>query len=142
MSLKTYDPKQVSMVFAGIIISGLADGSFVKVEPNADSFSLMVGADGEACRAKSNNRSGKITFVVMQSSPANDALSALHNVDVDSANGDGIGPCIIKDNSGRTLVLAEKAWIMRQPSAEFGREVQTREWVLESNEIQAFHGGN
>jgi hypothetical protein len=142
MPLRTYDAAQVAMVFAGIPLSGLADGTFVTIEQNSDSFALVVGADGEACRSKTNNRSGKVTFRLLQSSQANDLLSALHNVDIDSPSGDGIGPLLVKDNSGRTLVTAEKAWIMKQPSAAFARDTETREWVIETDRLAGFHGGN
>lgn len=141
-NLRTYDAGQVSMVFAGIIISGLADGTFVKIAQNTDSFALKIGADGEGARSKTNDRSGKVTFTVMQSSESNDLLSALHNVDIDSPSGDGIGPLLVKDNSGRTLAVAEKAWIVKQPDSEFARDISMREWVIETNALESFFGGN
>src|SRR3954471_4025451 len=100
----TFDFKAVSAVFAGIILGGFADGTGIQVTQNEDSFKLTVGADGEAVRAKSNNRSGRVKISLLQGSAANDLLSALHALDVNTSNGDGIGTLIIKDNSGRTLV--------------------------------------
>jgi len=81
MALKTYDPAQVTIIFAGIPISGFAEGTFVSVERNEDSWALQVGADGEATRAKSNNKSGRVTLTLIQSSFSNDALSAVMAVD-------------------------------------------------------------
>ena len=141
--LKSYNAGQVSMVFAGIPLSGLADGTFVSVVQNADSFALTVGADGEGARAKSNNRSARVSFTLLQTAEANDLLSALHNLDTaPGTNGDGIGPLIIKDNSGRTLITAEKAWIVKAPDAEFAREISTREWMVETHELLRFDAGN
>lgn len=140
--LKVYDPKAVSMVFAGILIGGYSDGTFVKIAANNDSFALLVGADGDATRSKTNDRSGRITFTLQQSSLSNDLLSAAHAADVLTSNGDGIGPLLIKDNSGRTLVTAEKAWIVKQPDADFAREVSMREWIIETDNLVAFLGGN
>ena len=57
MAVSTYNPDEVAIVFAGIPISGFADGTFLSVEQNEDSFTMQVGTDGEACRSKSNNRS-------------------------------------------------------------------------------------
>lgn len=142
MSLKVYDAKAVAMIFAGIPISGLADGTFVSIEQNEDSFGLTVGTDGEACRSKTNNRSGKVTFTLLQSSATNDLLSAVHLLDIATPNGDGIGPLLIKDGTGRTLVEAQKAWIVKPPTAEFAREASSREWVVESDNLVQFHGGN
>lgn len=140
--LKTYDSKSVMMVFAGIPITGLAEDTFVNVVRNEESFALMVGADGEGARAKTNNRSGRVTFTVMQTSDCNDQLSALHILDENSSNGDGIGPLLIKDNSGRTLITAEKAWIVKTPDAALGKNIQTREWVIESHALVMALGGN
>jgi len=143
MGVKTYDASQVAMLFGPIeITDGLADGTFVSVEQNEDSFALTVGADGEACRSKTNNKSGRVTFTVLQSSLANDLLSAAHNLDVASPNGDGIAPLMVKDNSGRTIVAAEKAWIVRQPTTEFAREVSSREWIIETDALNSQVGGN
>lgn len=142
MTLHTYYPDQVAMVFAGIPITGFADGTFLSVEQSEDSFSLQVGSDGEACRSRTNNRSGRVTFTLGQWSAANDLLSALHNVDISTPNGDGIGPLLIKDNSGRSLFAAEKAWIVKPPTGEFAREAGSREWVVETDSLVQQHGGN
>lgn len=142
MSLKKYDPSQVTVIFAGIPISGFAEGTFVSAERNEDSFSLYVGADGEVTRAKSNNKSGRVTFTLAQSSLSNDALSAIATVDELSPAGDGIAPLLVKDLSGRTIVSALEAWIVKPATSEFGRETSEREWILESGDLTMFVGGN
>ncbi len=142
MALYTYDPSQVAIIFAGIPVSGFADGTFVNVEQNEDSFTLQVGTDGEGCRSKTNNKSGRVTFTLGQWSSSNALLSALHNLDVNTPNGDGIGPLLVKDNSGTSLYAAEKAWIVRAPAASFGREAESREWIVETLDLIQNHGGN
>ena len=142
MTMHTYSADEVIITFGPIILSGLADGTFVTVEQNEDSFTLMVGSDGDACRSKSNNRSGRVTCTLLQSSGVNDLLSAIHNLDINSTGGDGINPILVKDNSGRTLHVAEKAWITKPASSSFARETESREWVFESDNMQHFIGGN
>ncbi len=142
MGLKTYDASEVALVFAGNIIDGFADGTFVSVDQNEDSFSLVVGSDGEGARSKNNNRSGTITFTLLQTSESNGFLAAQHNLDILSANGDGIGALIVKDGSGNSLYTADLAWVRKPPTAEFGREVVSREWVLETHELINLTLGN
>lgn len=142
MAMHTYDPAQVTIIFAGIPISGRGEATFLSVERNEDAWALQVGADGEATRAKSNNRSGRATVTLIQSSAANDALSALANTDEQTPGGDGIGPLLIKDLSGRTLVAAETAWLVKQATAEFARESSEREWIIESDNMEILVGGN
>lgn len=142
MTLRTYDPKEVSVIF-GAPIKGFADGTFVSVEYNEDFFTMQIGADGDAIRAKSNNSSARVTITLLQSSESNDILSATLNLDRLSPSGDGILPFLLKDNTGRTLMTAEKMWITKPPTVAYGREGETREWVLETdNMLPSNIGGN
>lgn len=142
MTLRTYDPAAVSVIFAGIPISGYADGTFVSVEQSEDSFALTVGTDGDACRSKTNNRSARVTLTLLQSSQVNDLLSAVHNLDRLSPNGDGIAPFLMKDNTGTTICAAEKAYIVKPATVSYGREVESREWVIETDAMVFHVGGN
>jgi hypothetical protein len=140
MAAKTYDPSQVAIIVGGYNITGFADGSFITVARNADAFALYVGTDGEGTRAKSNNKSGRITITLAQSSDSNAILSGIATLDELSNN--GIVPLLIKDNSGLSLYAAETAWIVKTPDSEFGREVGSREWILETDNLSAFVAGN
>lgn len=135
----TYDPALVVASFAGIPIAGYADGTFVTVERNNDSYTLMVGAGGEAARARSRNSSGKVTFTLLATSPVNDLLSAVWHAD--ELLGVGVGSVIVKDLQGTTLCVANNAWITKAPKIEFGKEVGTREWVIEAESIYMSAGG-
>lgn len=137
---KTYDPSQVQIIVGGFQIAGFADGSFVSVVRNADAFALYMGTDGEGTRAKSNNKSGRITFTLAQSSDSNAILSGIAAAD-ELANS-GVVPVLIKDGSGNSLYAAETAWIVKYPDSEFGRELGTREWILETDSMAVFVGGN
>jgi hypothetical protein len=136
----TYDPKQVSCIVGGKIGQGFSDGSFIKVERNEQAFTLKIGVDGEGTRAKSNNKSGKITLTLMQSSSYNDVLSAF--AAADELSNTGAVPFFLKDNSGRTLCTALTCWVQKYPDSEFAKEVSTRTWVLETDDIEVFVGGN
>lgn len=140
MAAKTYDPSQVAIIVGGFQITGFADGSFLTVARNADAFALYVGTDGEGTRAKSNNKSGRITLTLAQSSDSNAILSGIAVADELSNN--GIVPVLIKDNSGNSLYAAETAWIVKAPDSEFGREIGSREWIIETDNLAVFVGGN
>lgn len=143
MAVATYDASQVTIILAGLPLKGLAPDTFVSVEQDEDDFTLQVGADGEGARSKSNNRSATITLTLLQSSASNDLLSDLRNLDINSPNGDSIGPFMCKDNSGRTLINAAKAWIQKPPTVEFAREGGTREWTFRTERLEFnLIGGN
>jgi hypothetical protein len=138
--LFTYDPKQVAMIVGGQIMSGFSDGTFITVTRNEQAFNLKVGVDGEGTRAKSNNKSGKFEIELMQSSSSNDVLSGYAAADELSST--GAVPVYLKDNSGRTICTALTAWVQKYPDQPFAKEVSTRKWILETDDVEIFVGGN
>ena len=140
MAVKTYNPADVTIVVAGVPISGFADGTFINAARDNPSFTNGSGADGEGWRAKSNDKTATVTLTLLQTSEANDLLSALSALD--EASGDGVGPLLIKDNSGRTLLAAETCWLEKPADSEFAREVSNREWVVKTDSLNVFVGGN
>lgn len=137
--VKTYDPKLFSCIVGGKIMTGFSDGTYIKLERNEQAFNLKVGVTGEATRAKNNNRSGKVTITLMQSSDSNDALSTF--AAADELTNAGAVPVLIKDGSGSTVASAVTAWVQKYPNTEFQKEATTREWVLETDELLMFVGG-
>lgn len=139
VGLKTYDPNELSIIIGGHIVQGFADGSFLTVERNNDTFARTTGASGETARAKSNDRSGTFTITLMQSSLSNAVLQGFAVAD-ELANA-GTFPVLIKDNNGDDLFSAEIAWIQKPSSAEYGKEITEREWIVETGELIMNHGG-
>lgn len=138
--LYSYDPAEVAVIFAGKIIEGYADGTFVNISRAEDSFVLKVGADGQATRAKTNNRSGEVVLTLAQGSPSNDFLSAA--ILADEESGAGAGPLLVRDGSGRTVVSAATAWVRKPADASFGKEPTDRTWSFQTNALRPFVGGN
>ncbi len=141
-AMKQYDPAKVIVIVGPIMVSGFADGTFISAEKNVDTFSLVVGAGGEATRVRSQNNSGKVTLTLLQTSETNALLAAMHEADRLLPAGAGVVPILIKDVFGTTVVGATKAWISKPPKVEFGKDTGTREWTIESNDIEIFAGGN
>lgn len=138
--MKTYDPKLVVVIVGGVQITGFADGTFVTVRRNSDAWSLQMGVDGEGTRSKSNDKSGQIEIQLMQSSQSNVYLSNLALAD--ELNNAGLVPAMVKDNGGSSLAVAEQAYIKKTPDGENAREAGPRTWVIETDNLQHFVGGN
>lgn len=140
MSVKNYDPAQVALILGGKIIQGFTSGTFITLERNEDAFTMVVGVGGDGTRAKSNNRSGKLTITLYQSSPSNDDLSSF--AAVDELTGAGAVPMLLRDASGRTVASASTMWITKYANSDFAKEVSERQWVLETDVLNLFLGGN
>lgn len=131
MAMKTYDPGDISVVFAGLSLTeGLAPDTFVKVETPEDSFNFVQGADGHSTRSKSGKRMKRVMLTVLQTSDVNDKLSAIHNLDLLAPNGAGVGPFLLKDSNGTTIVAAPAAYILKDPDMEYAEEDKFREWTF------------
>lgn len=131
---KNFDPKNVSVIIGGHTVKGYADGTFAAFSQNKDSFALTVGADGEGARTKSNDKSGRLTVTILQSSLSNDVLSAFHNAGTQFA-------CLVKDFNGTTLAACATGWMVRNPDFEFGNEIANREYIIESDAWDVLVGG-
>lgn len=138
--LKTYNPQDVIITIGGAAMSGFAEDTFVNVARDEQSFTKVVGADGRTSRSKTSNKSGTLTLTLMQTSDSNDVLSAY--LAQDERSNDGTFSVLIQDNSGRTQIFSAVAWVQGMPAVEFGRDVGTREWVIELADIEFTIGGN
>ena len=138
--MKTYDPKQVVLIVGGRQITGFAADTFITVARNSDAFTMQVGVDGEGTRSKSNDKSGTFTFSLMQTAKDNEYLSSLALAD--ELDNSGVVPVMVKDVNGSSLELAEQAYIQKMPDSEFNREATGREWILATDALQKFVGGN
>lgn len=49
---------------------------------------------------------------------------------------------LIKDLSGRALIACEQAYVKKLPILGFDNEVREVEWILETDNLALFLGGN
>ncbi len=132
--LKTYDPARVQISLVGtilgaILISGLAEDSFLKVARNEDTYSGVVGADGkDYTRSKSNNKSGTISFTLQQSADANQFLSQLQALD--EAEATGTFTLLIQDNNYNEVYSSIDCFFSKPPDVDKGKASGEREWTI------------
>ena len=137
--LYAFDPKKVEVTVMGQTIVGFGEEK-VTVERSNPGWELTVGADGDATRVKSNDLSGTITITLQQTSPSNNLLSTLF--EIDDQDNTGVVACLIQDTSGFTYVNATKAYVEKLPEASFAKTHSDRVWVLRCHNITYFLGGN
>jgi len=140
---KTYDPASVIVVFNGYPLSGFQDGSMVKIAYNRETWQTYVGSAGEVARSKTNDYSAKISVTLAQTALDNEVLSGFYNADKFGNAGQGVLEVIDTSSpSNKTIYSAVTAWIEKIPDSDFGREVQGREWVFQTGNLNAFLAGN
>lgn len=144
--LRTYDLSKLIVSITGTlggarIGPGWADGDAIAVEWTSDIFTEQGGSQGEWARSASNDRSGLIRIMLMQTGQSNDVLDGYRLLSERVGVGD-LFTFTATDLGGRTVIIAEKCYVKTRPGLTFGREAQSREWVCFSPDINAKIGGN
>lgn len=128
--VKTYNSKLVMVALGNHSVSGLADDSFLTVEPVGSGILSKSGCDGEVSRAVDPNSQYSVKLTVLQTSDSNKWLQKQHNLDLET--GEGMFPIMIKDIKGGMLFQAEAAWIVKQTSRQYGKDTNNREWEIQT----------
>jgi hypothetical protein len=123
------------------IITGLAEDTFVSVEEVGDGVTSVSGADGEVARSMSADRRARLTLTLQQTSPSNNALSELLQIDR-ASGGNGVFSVSVTDLRGFSIMTSSEAWVVKAPTLEYAATVGTREWVIECASSIFFVGGN
>ena len=131
-NVETYDPKKVILTLGGTPINGYADGSFVNVEGNLETWIKKVGADGEVNRALTNDNTHTITITLLQTSQSNKYLKSVYKAD--RSTGLGMLPFSFVDlNSGEERLWPE-VWISTEPPSGRARETTDTVWTIQTGQ--------
>lgn len=132
---KTHNSNEISMTFGDRSLGTGRAEEFCTTEYNEELYTLVVGADGEVTRVKSNNLSGKITVKFISTSDGHKLMTTLHEASRNSRNGEDIAPFQIRDRNGGLVESAEHAWISKAPSNATGKAPGEREWELSCTDL-------
>ena len=139
--LTSYSFDEVTATLGAILLDGYQDGEGISIEQTEAGWKSTVGADGKVTRAKMLDKTATIYLRLMQTSAANDFLSALYEVDQAAPNGAGVVPLFIRDRSGRSLHTAAEAWIQKKPDPVYDRTPTPRVWEIAVADLKNFIGG-
>lgn len=126
--LRPYDFNAHILTIAGNTIGEFFDGTAITVDKPEDDFTEHVGAGGDVALARNRHDITSITFVLQETSPSNDVLSAL--LEAHKATNIPPGPCMLKNLLGTTVVSGQ-CWITKPaPMDEQKGAVSGRTWVV------------
>lgn len=132
-TVKTYNSYNVVITINGAIVTGVADDSFVSIEPKSDGIVSRTGCDGEVARAIDPNHQYQLRLVLLQTSEWNAKMQNFYNRD--RMNGDGMFSIQVKDLAGNLMFFAKNAWVQRQPAIVRGKDTNNYEWPIETGAI-------
>jgi hypothetical protein len=144
---KVYDLGEVTCNFLAIpldSLGGWGEGSGgIECEKQDPSFTIKRGADGSVVRSKTYSGVWMVKLVVLQTAAINAVLSAILALDEKATNGAGVGPLLVRDRQGLTVIAGPECWIEGHPkTVKFNAEQNNNEWVIVIANGTAFVGGN
>jgi hypothetical protein len=147
-TVRTFDPSQVKITLAlpstATVLSGYADGTFVKITRSGAAFEKKKGADGTVDRCNRNAYDFEVEITLKQTSPYNAILAGI--LAADQLSNSGVFPLTIVDLSGPTgapsTFFAPQAWIEKDPDVEYGDSLKNHTWKFQTGAGTNFIAGN
>ncbi len=129
------------MLVQGFEITGWPEGEDVILcERFEDSGQHVIGVDGKMTLAISSDRSGSITFKLMQNSESNALLTGLIT---GQENGAFVPIFIqIKNTEGGELISGTKGYITKPAGVGFGENPNEAEWVVSVERLDFINIGS
>lgn len=116
-----YDPKKVTVIYDGMVITGFADDSMIEAEKNEDNITPYVGVLGEVSIAINADNTGTVTMSLANTSPFIKILA-------EKARANTVAPLSIIDmNENGVNVGGTEAVIIKPPNVTIGKEVESQE---------------
>lgn len=125
MSVNTYSPSDVKLVIGGYTIAGWDN---LTIARRSQGFVTIPGIRGKHTRVPTGDSSATITVSLIQTSPSNDVLSAIH--DLDLIEGTGRISLTLSDLSGRSVFNSVEAYITGYPDVTFSGQFEYRTWTI------------
>jgi hypothetical protein len=113
----TYDPRKVSLVINGRIITGFAEGEMISIARNEDNVLPYVGTQGDVARAINANWTGIVTVHLMSTS------NSLRMIRELSQTSQFITLTISDVNDDRKYLNEDQCWFVKAPDVPLGKQV-------------------
>lgn len=137
--MKEYSFLDVLLLVNGVEIGGFDEGDdVISLERLNDSATHKIGTDGEMTVSISADRSGSVTFRLLQSSDSNFYLSGLINAQENGA----FVPIFVqfKDTRGLDLGSGTQGYITKPASMIRGTNANSQEWMIVVERLDLLHG--
>lgn len=126
-----YDPLEVTVLVAGLPVTGFAEGKMVGIARNAPTSKRYTGSQGESSRCISTDNTYTVTLMLQQTSPWNNILQGFSTADRFS-NAPPFLQVRVTDRGGQEQFNSVNSYIEEEPEREWSNEISIREWKIVS----------
>ena len=144
--MKQYSFYSVDLLIDGVTIDGFSDGnSIITASRSMPQHGKVMDARGKMIAITSADKSGAMTFDLLQTSDQNAFLQALALTSHDSGTSGSVDTFVpiqamINDKMGKTVVTGVNGFITMQPAVVRGTGLATNTWLMEFEQIWMVRG--
>lgn len=127
--MKSFSFLNVSLLIQGQEMTGWPDGDdSIIAERLSDSAEHVIGNDGAMVMFVTNDRSGTLTFKLLQNSRSNELLTAL----ITAQENNAFVPVFVQmvNTQGGEFVSGTQGYLKRPSNLQFGRKLVPVEWTV------------
>ena len=153
MTVSTYSPADVSVIYGLKHINGFVDGSFITIHRETPVFNHNRAMDGSVALSVQKFSTYTVTLTLAQTSDSNQflhslqklmlksltkldstspfsGLSSLSGIKTTVSNVISKLPFIIKDGSGNSVFFARDVWLDTEPDVVYSAGMESRVWTI------------
>lgn len=107
----------------------------ITIEPAEDINTLTVGADGTPMHSLSANKSGTVTVRLLKTSPVNQKLQLLYDLQTASSRNHGGNTITIGNSVTQDLITCRQVAFKRAPTLTYAKDGGMNEWSFDAGII-------
>ena len=121
--------------------SGAGNGEEgISVEPTESINTMTIGADGQPMHSLHADKSGKITVMLLKTSPVNAKLSAMYAFQTASGATHGQNTITIANSATLDVITCRAVAFEKAPTIKYGKEGGMNEWSFSAGIIDRVLG--
>lgn len=136
----TEDFLATTLIMATRVFTGFQQGEGFSTSYDNDHFEKIVGVRGLGAWQKKFDLSATMTLSLLATSDDNDIMSILADADFFTSGGAMFAGAVIQTN-GRLKLAWTAGRIMKKPDVSISDGVDVRVWVMGTNKLISFIGG-
>lgn len=112
----------------------------IEIEQNNDKNVMQIGADGRGQHSLVADDSGTVTVRLLKTSPINQGLMNMYNLQSQSSALWGQNIITVVDSARGDTIVIESAAFKKPPKLTYAKEAGLNEWVFDSIKITRILG--
>lgn len=112
----------------------------ISIEPSEGIDTMTIGADGQPMHSLHANKSGKVTVMLLKTSPVNALLSAMYAFQTSSGANHGQNTISIANSATLDIITCRAVAFEKAPTIKYSKEGGTNEWSFSAGIIDRVLG--